>query len=246
MSVIKTSQYIAIGATLLITVLICGTLGYMVIENWGFLDALYMTIVTVTTVGFAETHPLSVIGRVFTIILIFGGWTTFAIVGALIARMVIHKEIKGFFRRNNMQNIIDKMKNHYIVCGGGRIGSFICEDLKEKKIPFVLAEIDETLLQIAEKKGYLVVKGNATTDEILLESGIKRAKGIVAALTNDADNLMISLAARELNPDIHIIARCEKASIHKRMRQGGSDVVVSPLQLGARHIAGLIARNEET
>ncbi len=206
----KNSLYIITSLTLLSIVLFIGIVGYMSIERWTLLDSIYMTIITITTVGFTETHPLTDFGRIFTIILIFCGWTTFAIVGALIARAVIHKEITGFFRRKNMQNVIDKMKNHYIVCGGGRIGSFISEDLKNKKVPFVLLEIDEILLQIAEKKGYLVVKGNATTDEALIESGIKRAKGLVAALTNDADNLMISLAARELNPDIHIIARCEK------------------------------------
>ncbi len=140
-----------------------------------------------------------------------------------------------------MQNIIDKMKHHYIICGGGRMGSFVCEDLRQSNTPFVLVEIDETLLQLAEKKGYLVIKGNATTDETLKEAGVERAKGLVAALTHDADNLLISLAARELNPNIHIIARCEKTSIHKRMKQGGSDVVVSPLQLGAKHITNLIA-----
>jgi len=240
----RTTQYILISLALLSAVILLGVVGYHLIEKWAFLDALYMTIITITTVGYEETHTLSTLGRVFTIILIFCGWTTFAVIGALVAKAVIHREIKGFFRRKNMQNIIDKMKDHYIICGGGRIGSFISEDLKERNVPFVLIEIDELLLQTAEKKGYLVIKGNATTDESLIEAGIKQAKGLVAALTNDADNLMVSLAARELNPNIYIIARCEKTSAHKRMRQGGADVVVSPLQLGAQHIANLIVKDE--
>lgn len=246
MSINKISQYTLTSLALLFSVILLGVAGYTIIEKWNFLDALYMTIITITTVGYEETHPLSIFGYIFTIILIFCGWTTFAVIGALIAKIVIHREIKGFFRRNNMKKTIDKMKDHYIVCGGGRIGSFICKDLKERNVPFVLLEIDESLLQIAEKQGYAVIKGNATTDDALIEAGIKRAKGLVAALTNDSDNLMVSLAARELKEDIYIIARCEKTAAHKRMRQGGADVVVSPLQLGAQHIANLITNEENT
>ncbi|MFC1510215.1 potassium channel family protein [Candidatus Omnitrophota bacterium] len=240
------TKQILLAFALLISVLIIGTFGYILIENdWSLLDAIYMTVITITTVGFTETNTLSDAGRVFTIILIFCGWTTVAILLSFVTKAIVSKEISGFLGRKNMHKEISNLKNHYIICGYGRIGSFICHDLIDKNIELVVVEIKEDLIKSAERKGLLVLTGNATLDEVLLEAGIKKARGLVATLTEDAHNLFISLAARELNPDIHIISRCEEFGVQKRIRRGGANVVVSPLQVGAKHIADLIVKNTE-
>ncbi len=229
---------------LLLSILVLGALGYLFIENdWSVLDAIYMTVITITTVGFTETNALSDAGRVFTIILIICGWSTLAILLSFVTKAIVSKEINGFLGRKNMYREISNLNNHYIICGYGRIGSFICHDLMDKNIDLIVIETKEELINLAERKGLLVLPGNATLDDVLLEAGVKKARGLVATLTEDADNLFISLAARELNPKIHIISRCEELGVEKRIQRGGANIVVSPLQIGAKHIADLIVKN---
>lgn len=229
---------------LLFNVLLFGSLGYLVIEpGWSLIDAFYMTVITITTVGFGEIRRLTPAGRIFTVLVIFSGWTTLAFTGAKLAKLIIENEINMFFGRKKMHNTIMKMRDHYIVCGFGRIGRSVCEALSELEIPFVVIEIEESSTASAEKKGYCILRGNATEDDLLKEAGLERARGIVAALNSDARNLFISLAARELNPDIFIISRCEESGVEHRILQGGANMVVSPLNLGGRHIAELIKQH---
>jgi voltage-gated potassium channel len=229
---------------LITTLLAFGTIGYCLIEEqWSIIDAFYMTVITIATVGFGEIHPLSSNGRLFTILLIFMGILAISTISAYLAKMLIDSQIKNIFGRGKMFKEIKKLRNHYIVCGFGRIGSTICKELIQHKIPFVVIEKDDHLANEAEKNGYFVLKNDATTDEVLKEAGIENAAGIVAALNSDAHNLFISLAARELNRNIRIIARGEEPGIEDRMIRAGADVVVSPLKLGGKQIAKMITEN---
>ena len=201
-----------------------------------------MTVITITTVGFGEVHELSSDGRIFTIILVFLGFGTAALFATQIARLILESEFAEILTRKKMGRKIMKMKDHYIVCGYGRIGSAICDALEDERLPFVIIEHSDKSTALAHGKGYCVLKGNATTDAVLKEAGIHHALGIVAALSPDADNLLISLAARELNPQIFIIARGEEPEVEDRMMRAGADIVVSPMLLGGQQIAQLITR----
>ncbi len=229
---------------MLIFILILGTSGYLYIEdNWTLLDALYMTVITITTVGFKEIHELSPEGKVFTIFIIFLGYSIIAIVLSQVAQVIIESEIKNLFSKNKIKKKVKKMKNHYIVCGFGRTGTSICSELKKALIPFVLIETKEEAIQAAEELGYNVIKGNATADHTLTEAGIDRAAGLIAALSADVDNFFISLAARELNPTIFIIARGEDPNVEGRILRAGADIVVSPIKLGGEQIANLLSQH---
>lgn len=230
--------------------LVFGTMGYRAIEPaWSLGEAFYMTVITVSTVGFGELHPLSSEGRLFTALLIFLGLFAISVIGACGARLLIDNEIRNVLGRQKMKKDIARLKNHYVVCGFGRIGSVICHELSNAGIEFVIVEKDSALVQQAEDLGYRVVKGDATSDPVLREAGLDRAQGVVAVLNCDAHNLFISLAAREINANIRIIARGEESGIESRLLRAGANVVVSPLKLGGSQIAhmiieGLQARQE--
>ena len=224
-------------------ILAFGTLGYSLIEDgWSVGEAFYMTVITITTVGFGEVHELSSDGRIFTIILVFLGFGTAALFATQIARLILESEFAEILTKKKMGRKIMKIKDHYIVCGYGRIGSTICDALEDERLPFVIIEHSDESTALAHGKGYCVLKGDATTDAVLKEAGIHRALGVVAALSPDADNLLISLAARELNPQIFIIARGEEPEVEDRMMRAGADIVVSPMLLGGQQIAQLITR----
>ncbi len=226
-----------------ICIFLFGTLGYYLIEDgWTLLDALYMVVITITTVGFSEIHELSTAGRVFTILLLLLGLGTAATFMTYLARFVIEAELRGAFRRKRMQGKIQKTRQHYIVCGHGRTGRTICLKLHEAEIPFVVIESNEEGLDLAEQRGYLTVKGNATQDEFLLAAGIERAAGIVVCISDDAAALYVALAGRELNPNIHIIAQGDDPAIEDRLLRAGADNVVYPPRLGGEQIARLIAQ----
>jgi voltage-gated potassium channel len=217
-----------------------GAIGYRTIEGWSFAESLYMTAITISTVGFSEVHPLSHAGRLFTVLLILIGLLTVSLIGAHSARMLIDSEIKSILGRKKMKKGIAELKGHYVVCGYGRIGGTICAELQQAGIPFVIIEKDEGLVEQAEAEGHRVLKGDATSDAVLKEAGIDRAAGAIAVLNSDAHNLFISLAAREMNPTIKIIARGEEPGIESRLLRAGADVVVSPLKLGGRRIAHML------
>ncbi len=232
--------------TLLIVVFVAsllalGTLGYRAIEpGWSWGEAFYMTVITISTVGFSELQPLSAHGRLFTVVLIFLGLFAISVIGACGARLLIDNEIRNVLGRKKMKKQISKLKGHYVVCGFGRIGSVICHELRQAGLDFVIIEKETALVQQAEDQGYWIVKGDATSDSVLREAGLDRAQGVVAALNSDAHNLFISLAAREINAGIRIIARGEESGIESRLLRAGANVVVSPLKLGGSQIAHMI------
>ncbi len=220
-----------------------GTLGYYFIEDgWTLFDAFYMVAISITTVGYGETHELSNAGRVFSIFLIFLGLGVAAAFATRIARFVVEGELKGIYGRKKMQNKINKMNKHYVVCGHGRTGNTICLKLFELGIPFVVVESDRERRELAEHRGYLTIDGDGTNDIALINAGIERASGIVICMSEDTKTLVISLAARELNSEIHIIAQGSDPNIETRIKRSGANAVVYPIKLGGEQIARLIAQ----
>ncbi len=237
----STFQLLCVIAALIAGLLAFGTAGYRAVEpGWSVGEALFMTVITISTVGFSEIHPLSPQGRLFTVLLIFLGLFVLSVIGTYGARLLIDHEIKSVLGRKRMKKDIAQLKDHYVVCGFGRIGSVICEELHRAGLAFVIIEIEDSLVQNAENLGYRIIKGDATSDSVLKEAGVDRAHGVVAALNSDAHNLFISLAARELNTNVEIIARGEETGIESRLMRAGANRVVSPLKLGGSQIAHMI------
>ncbi len=219
-----------------------GCIGYTVIEGWEGLDALYMTVITLTTVGFQEIHPLSRAGRIFTMFLIISGVGFFFYFLGNITGMVVKGTLKDVFGRRKLEKEISHIQGHYMVCGFGRIGRTVTQLLKEKPMEVVVIEKDPQYIPLFQEKKILYVLGEATLEENLLKAGINRAKGLVAAASSDADNVYITLTARGLNPDLFILARAAEESSILKLTRAGADKVISPYDIGARRMANTILR----
>ena len=230
------------GLYALFAIIVVGTGGYIVIEGWSFLDSLYMTVITITTVGYEEVHPLGIGGRIFSLFLIVSG------VGAALYALTgfIAFVMEGYFGitfgRRMMKNRIAKLKDHFIICGLGRVGEEIASTFKEEGVPFVVIDNRAELLTRAEQKGFLFIEGDATKDEVLKDAGIERARSLVVALGDDADNLYITLSARALSPALFIEARSSTEEVAKKLKRAGADRVISPYNIGARRMAILALR----
>ncbi len=225
---------------LIISVLTFGTLGYMVIEKIDFLDALYMTVITVATVGFREVTQLSPEGKVFTMILIFSGFGVFTYAATVGAQILVEGEIHEVFRKKRMKKDIEKLRDHYIICGFGRMGEIICQELKTSNVPFVVVDKEERLLKA--KEGLLYLIGDATKDEVLKEAGIEKAKGLVSVLSTDAENLYVVLSARAMNPRLLIVARAAEEEAKSKLKRAGADRVICPYHIGGLRIAQTLLR----
>ncbi len=223
-------------------VIFIGAVGYMFIEHWSFLESLYMTIITLSTVGFGEVHPLSPKGEIFTIFLIFMGIGVVAYTIGSVAQFMVEGHIKKILERRAMQKKIDKLRGHYIVCGYGRVGKGVCEELKREKRPLVVIEHDPEVIAEIEKQNLLYVQGEATEDEVLLKAGVKQAAGLLAVLGSDADNVYVVLTARELNPNIQIVARADKEEAVSKLKRAGANKIIPLYTIAARKIAFTITR----
>ncbi len=226
---------------LILLIISFGTAGYMVIEGWNFLDAFYMTIITLTTVGFGEVHKLSDTGRLFTIALIVGGVGTVFYALSTGAKLTLEGELRELFGRQRLEKRIREMKDHYIVCGYGRMGRIICRELKAEKVPFVVVEKKPDVL-LEEEKDILIFEGDATIDEVLKEVGIQKAKGLISVLPTDAENLYVVLSARGLNPALQIVARAGEEGSGQKLLRAGADRVVSPYHIGGLRIAQTVLK----
>ncbi|MDX2440470.1 MAG: NAD-binding protein [Desulfobacterales bacterium] len=227
-----------IFAFLLITGAISiGVSGYMIIEDYTFFEGFYMSVITLTTVGFGEVKPLSGAGRGFTTFYILLGFGSLALAGHAIAESLLEKVFSGRSGLKKMRKKISALKSHYIICGYGRVGAAASEYFEKAGIDFVTIEANPEHCQIINEKGSLYIEGDATRESLLLEAGIKSAKGLLALLNSDPDNLFIVLSARELNPTLHIIARAGEPSSGKKIMRAGADSVVSPFSTAGRQIA---------
>jgi len=236
------TKSLKISLLILLLLIALSTMGYMILEGWRFLDAFYMTIITVSTVGFREVHDLSGAGRVFTILVIVFGVSVLGYTVGKLAQIMFEGQIQRFLGRKKLEKSIDELRDHYIVCGYGRIGSLICKEFADKPIPFVVVENNPPVQQKLEEDGVLFLRGNATEDETLLKAGIKRAKGLVSVVTSDTENVYITLTARGLNPDLYILARSGEPGSDIKLKRAGANKVVSPYHIGGSCMAQAILR----
>lgn len=222
---------------LLLAVIAAGTAGYVLIEGWSAWDALYMTVTTVATVGFREVHPLSRPGQVFTLGLIVIGVSTALYAFSALAAVVVEGGLKQYVKRLRDTRMINNLSEHYVVCGYGRIGAIVASEFKRQKTSFVIVDRDPEKVAEASRRGHLAVEGDASREETLKQLGIDRARGLVAAVGTDAENVYAVLTARVLKSDLFIIARAEGEESLSKLKKAGADRVISPYRIGAVQIA---------
>lgn len=223
-------------------VLAIGVLGYMSIEGWGFLDALYMTVITITTVGYREVQEVSPSGRVFTIFIIFLGMGIFAYTLGMVAQLMVEFQVRSILGRRKLGMKIKSLKNHYVICGYGRIGSVISQELLEHRIPQLVIDSNPAVKGNLESREIPYIIDDASNDDVLIEAGVERATGLVATLPSDADNTFIVMSGRGLNPGLFILARAELEKSNKKLMRAGANRVVMPHLIGGLKMAHFIVK----
>ena len=219
-----------------------GTVGYMVIEEWPILDSVYMTMITLSTIGYGEVNPVSQSGRIFTLILIVLGVGFFLYVIGNVVQFLVEGRIRLVLGRHKLDKQISQLNNHYIVCGYGRMGRAFCRYLIQRGLKFVVIEKNADRIPVMNTDHILYVVGEATIEENLLKAGIRRASNLIATLGTDADNVFLVLLAKGLKPDLYVVARASQNASKKPLDTAGADVVVSPFDIGARRMAHAILR----
>ncbi len=222
--------------------LVLGTGGYMLIEGWTFLDALYMTVTTLVTVGYGEIHPLSTAGRIFTIGLIVLGVGGVLYTFTSVMQFVFEGHLGREWELRRMQRRIDQLRDHFILCGYGRVGRQVARDFVEDGVPFVLVDQSPARLEEATADRCITLRGDATDDDTLRRAGIERARGLITCVQSDADNIFVTLSARALKPDLYIVSRSNDEDAAPKLRRAGADRVVSPYSIGGRQMAMLAVR----
>lgn len=234
-------RQLILSLLLILFVMAFGTAGYVILEGWGFFDSVYMTVITITTIGFKEVHELSPGGKAFTVVLIFTS------VGAVFytlnnaTKMLLEGELRDVFGRKRLQKRIDRLSGHYIVCGHGRMGRIICRELLGKDADFVAIERESAPGEEPDGE-YPVLQGDATRDEVLRAAGIERARGLITVLPTDAENLYVVLSARGLNPGLKIVARAVEEASEAKLLRAGADKALSPYHIGGLRIAHTVLK----
>lgn len=229
---------------LLAIVIVAGIFGYMWIEGWGILDSLYMTIITIASVGYMEVNPLSMHGRIFTIFLIIFGMAVLLFGISTFTAFLVEGELSEILRRRKMEKIISGLKDHYIVCGMGRIGRHIIDELYKTKRPCVAVDKNEEECRRLVEEERLFIKGDATSSSVLKSANITHAKGVFCSLPTDAENLLLILTIRGINPSLKIVARAEEDESEEKMRRAGADGVVLPEFIGGLRMTSAMVRPE--
>ena len=227
---------------LLLAVLAFGTFGYIYFEGMSPFDAFYMTLITISTVGFSEIKPLSPMGRTVTVVIILTGISTVTYTLGQMVRILIEGELRNLFGRKKVSKQIAGLRNHYIVCGYGRIGRTICQELASENIAFVVIEQNTGRVEALEKIGYLYLNLDATDEEALVKAGIAHAKGVVTAVRADANNVFITLTAKGLRPDIFVLSRASDEKNQDKLVRAGVSRVVCPYLIGGRRMAQVLKR----
>ncbi len=231
-----------IGLVAFAAVVFTGFVGYQLIEGFSALDALYMTVITVTTVGFGEIRPLGAVGRMFTIGLIAAGVTAvgFMVTGG--AEFVLEGHLRRIIERRRMDRSISHLDGHVIICGLGRVGRRLADELRADGVPFVIVDNDDARLEEAVEHRYPYVDGDATEESALTEAGVERARALVACVNSDADNVLITLTAKGMRPDLVVIGRAKVEENEAKFKRAGADRVIAPTTIGGRRIAQLLTR----
>lgn len=237
-----TMRHLKISILVLFILVSLGTAGYMGIEGWRFLDALYMTVITLSTVGFREVNELSDSGKIFTITLIIFGVSVLGYLVGSLAQIMFEGQFQRIMGRKKVEKMVEALKDHYIICGFGRMGSLICKEFAAKPIPFVIVEKGSDIIERLKEDHYLFLHGDATDDETLLKAGIMKAKGLISVVTTDTENVYITLTARGLNPDLYILARSGEEGSEIKLKRAGANKVVSPYHIGGNRMAQAILR----
>jgi voltage-gated potassium channel len=226
----------------LVGLLIFGTVGFKIVEHWDWFTCFWMTIITLTTVGYGEPANMDVHGRYFTVVLIVFGVVTTGYVLSAVSHRLIHSELLSTIGKRNLYKDIGKLENHFIVCGAGRMGSSIIKALATADVDFVIVEAAESLADRYLQMGYFVLIGDATSEEVLRQAGAARARALVSVLATDADNVYVTLTASELNPKLYIVSKSNEESAVNKLRQAGASKVVSPLRIGSHQIIQALLR----
>lgn len=235
-------RHLVLSLLSVLAVIASGTAGYVAIEGWSAFDALYMTVTTVTTVGFREVHELSRAGRGFTVVLILSGVGTLFYVLSNLARLAIEGELRVLLGQYRVGGRMRALKNHYIICGGGQMGRRIGKELNSKALPFVVIEKNPEVAAQLQRDGMVAMEGDATRDEVLTQAGVQRAKGLVSVVNSDLENLYIVLTARGLNKDLYIVARAGDEGSERKLLRAGANRVSSPNISGGMEIAQALIR----
>ena len=225
----NSTRHIFISISVWLLIVVAGTFGYMVIEGWNMQDSFYMTVITYSTVGYGEVHNISKVGEIYTMCLIFLGVGFYLYVAGAIIQFMVEGKIRIIMGRRKLDWNINHLKDHYVVCGYGRIGKVLCETLQDAAIDFIVIDNDDTLLSTMDADKVLYICGNAADEGVLLKAGITRAKGLVAALATDTDNVFLILTAKQLAPQIKVMARASGRSSKMKFKAAGADFVESPL-----------------
>lgn len=238
----KTRNIIFAAVTLALVVSM-GTAGYMILEKWNLLDALYMTVITISTVGFSEVNPVSDQGRVLTMAILVSGLGVLGYLVGTLTQTLVEGQLLHVMGRKKLERQIKALKNHYIICGYGRVGRIVCEEIrKTKPTPLVVIDNNSNVTSKIEEDGHLYILGDATEEECLLRAGIRSAKGLATALDSEADNVYITLTAKGLNPNVFVLARAGRIGSEKKLLHAGADRVVSPHQIGGFRMAQALLR----
>jgi voltage-gated potassium channel len=227
---------------LLCTIVMVGTLGYMAIEGWSAWDALYMTVISLTTVGYREVHPLSRAGEAFTMFVLVGGVGTVLYSFTLIGARVIESALHNPLERRRISYMLDQLEQHFIVCGYGRIGAIIVDEFRRQHVPYVVIERDPERVRALTEAGHLAVEGDASSEDVLGKAGVARARGLIAAVSTDAENVYTILSARLMQPTLYIIGRAGSDESTRKIKRAGANRVISPYQIGGLHMAQLALR----
>jgi voltage-gated potassium channel len=226
----------------LVLTIVVATAAYRVIEGWDWLDAAFMTFLTLTTVGYGEVHPLSPAGKVLSIVVMVAGVGGVAYTFSAIGDYIVSGELRGELERNRMHKRVGELRNHFIICGFGRVGSEVARQFEREGVPFVVVDNGADPTRRCSECGHPVVQGDATDDDVLREAGIAHARGLVATLDNDAENTYVVLSARALRPDLFIVARSDSPGAEAKLQKAGANRVLSPYSIGGRHMAGMAVR----
>lgn len=235
-------RHLRIWAAVVLSVIVFGTLGYILFEGWSLSDALYMTVITITTVGFKEVRDLDTLGRLWTMLMAVAGVAIiFGSIG-IVAESILSEAVSGRRERRRMSDAVGALREHFILCGYGRVGMTVARELTHAGIPFVVVDINPASLEMAIRDGVLCVTGDATQDGVLRMAGVDRARGVITTVDSDANNVYVTLSARALNPRLFIVARANQDGAEVKLIQAGADRVVSPYTRAGRQIAELATR----